>query len=390
MYKKIDFHGKVVSNNDKDKNTGSSYLNLPEGVELFKLEEDAKVISLDIMGYVITDPHHPCRQEGTEIATPGTIWWRRPYAIHRQIGVDNETVVCPKSIGKPCPICEHQLKLFRASGPTDETKALRAKDRDLYVIVPIGSKKHEEMPFIMDMARRNFQDTLAEDLKLKPKNELFFTPDEGKTAEVTFIWETLGDVTYPKARSFVFESRQPYNDDIPEQMPNLDNVLKVKSYDELFRLFNQMDPEDDGGELKDVKEDEPIRERKSLRERSSEKEPNTSKEEKSTERRSLRRNSGDEASKENKTEERRIRRNTDNDAEETHHSKNAENENAEKSATVGRELRSSEKAGDKGEEKCPHGHRFGVDTAEFPECDTCEIYDNCDEELIKRKKAAAK
>ena len=396
MYKKIDFHGKIVGNNDRDKNTGASYLTLPKDVTLFKLEEDVELVSLDIMAYVVTDPHHPCREEGTDIATPGTIWWRRPFAIHRQIGVDNETIVCPKSISKPCPICEHQLKLFRASGPTDETKALRAKDRDLYVVVPIGSKKHEEVPFIMDMARRNFQDTLAADLKLKPKNELFFTPDEGKTAEVTFLWETLGDVTYPKARSFAFESREPYGDDVPEQMPNLDTMLKVKSYDELFRLFNQMDPEDEGGELKDVKDDEPIRERKSLREKVKDFEKaDPDKEEKASERRTLRRNSGDDTTKDPKPEEKRIsRRNAVNEGEEQPRSRSAENENADKSARVGRGLRASEKGEDKVHketgDKCPWGHHFGVDTAQFPDCDTCEIYDDCDEELIKRKRAGTK
>jgi hypothetical protein len=400
MYKKIDFRGKVVGNNDRDKNTGSafSYLDLPKDVKVFSLDENVSSILLDIVPYIVSDPHHPCREDGSEIATPGTLWWRRPFAIHRGIGANSETIVCPTSIGKRCPICEFQLKMYKEKGPTDETKALRAKKRDLYVVIPIDSPKHDEVPYIMDMARTCFQDTLAEDLKLKPKNELFFTLDEGKTAYVTFKWKSLGETNFPEARAISFEPREPYPDSILDEIPNLDKVLKVKSYDELYAMFYQVDNEIEGGDLHEVKEDEPIRERKSLRERASEssekireREPAPDKEEKAPERRSLRRNSGDESPKEPKAEEgrRTSRRNADDDnSEKTPRSRNAEDENAEKSARVGRGLRASER--DMAEEKCPHKHRFGVDTANFPECDTCKIYDACDEEFIKRKRAATK
>jgi hypothetical protein len=412
-YKKIDFRGKVVSNNDKDKNVGSalSYLNLPKDVELFKIDEGVELVLLDIVPYIVSDPHHPCREEGSDIATPGTIWWRRPFAIHRGIGANNETVVCPSSMGKKCPICEYQLKLFKDKGPTDETKALRAKNRDLYIVIPIESKKHDEVPYIMDMARKNFQDILAADLKLKPKNELFFTPDEGKTAEVTFIWESLGDVNYPKARAFSFSPRQPYDDTLLEQVPDLDKVLKIKTYDELYTMFYQVDTESDGGDLRDVKSDEPIRERKSLRERGSEDNVDREKDNKEEGRRSVRKEVSDdkepverrrhqpeEKAEDVKTDRQRIsRRDAPDKAEENvperRTRRDSASENAEKSATIGRGLREekgdAKKAG-KDEEKCPFGHRFGVDTAEFKDCDSCEIYDDCDEELIKRKRASAK
>jgi hypothetical protein len=397
MYKKIDFRGKVVGNNDRDKNTGSafSYLNLPKDVKVFSLDDGVETILLDIMPYEITDPHHPCREEGSDIASPGTLWYRRPFAIHRGIGANNETVVCPTSIGKKCPICEYQLKMYKEKGPTDETKALRAKKRDLYVVIPIDSKKHDEVPYIMDMSRTCFQDTLAADLKLRPKNELFFTLDEGKTADVSFKWKSFGEVNFPEARSFSFENREPYPDSILDEIPNLDKMLKVKSYDELSKMFYQVDIEDEGGELSDVKEDEPIRERKSLRERGkeddnhrptrgSEDKAAPEKEDKPVERRSLRRNAEADEAPEKPKEEKRVRRNAE--VEEAPRARNAESENAEKSARVGRGLRASEKAEDG--EKCPHGHRYGIDTANFPECDTCEIYDNCDEEFIRRKRAS--
>jgi hypothetical protein len=263
------------------------------------------------------------------------------------------------------------------------------------------------------MARKNFQDILAADLKLKPKNELFFTPEEGKTAEVTFIWESLGDVTYPKARSFSFESRPPYDDNILEQVPDLDNVLKVKTYNELSNMFYQVDTESEGGELKDVKEDEPIRERKSIRDRGRDEEghrqtrgsddgerrtrndpPVEKKEDDLAERR---RRQPEEKDEDVKTERSRVSRRdvpekTEEERSERRSSRDAASENAEKSAAIGKGLREAKrdsKAGDD-KERCPHGHKFGVDTAEFKDCDSCTIYDDCDEELIKRKRAGAK
>lgn len=33
------------------------------------------------------------------------------------------------------------------------------------------------------------------------------------------------------------------------------------------------------------------------------------------------------------------------------------------------------------EEVCPHGHRFGIDTERYDDCDECEIWQKCADKI---------
>ena len=81
-----------------------SWYALPKGVTEWKPEKAGRFI-LDILPYEVADKKHPDR------VGEGFLWYKRPFAIHKSVGVNNEAVVCPKSIGKPCPICEHRETL---------------------------------------------------------------------------------------------------------------------------------------------------------------------------------------------------------------------------------------------------------------------------------------
>ncbi len=52
--------------------------------------------------------YHPDRDEEYGIAVPGSLWYKRPYWLHRGVGPENVSIVCPSSIGKKCPICEYR------------------------------------------------------------------------------------------------------------------------------------------------------------------------------------------------------------------------------------------------------------------------------------------
>src|ERR1700722_9904189 len=90
--------------------TGSVPLSIPSGARLWEPDK-AKTYDLNFIPYEITDPNHPEDKNGSH--EPGTMWWKRGFFIHRDIGVDGNIQICPTSIGKPCPICEYRKRLTK-------------------------------------------------------------------------------------------------------------------------------------------------------------------------------------------------------------------------------------------------------------------------------------
>ena len=339
--KKSNFRGKVCQDIQKEKSEYASfgYLKMPQGVKMYNVEGKIREIKMDIIPYEVTDPNHPNRNDAVGIATVGDLWYRRPFKIHRNIGAEDEAVICPKSIGKACPICEYQRKRFKEGADKDELSALRAKDRNLYAIIPIDSEKHEEVVYIWEMAKSLFQDTLSDEIELDPENEVFPDLEEGKTLQIALKWKTLGKNTYPEARSIKFNKREPYDESILDEVPNLDDMLKILSYEQLEAKFFNDEVEPDGGKLHD---EEPAEESKPAPERKRKAKP-------------LR---GSHSSTDNPPEKEK-----------------------EKEAPVVRRRRKVEKTEDA--EKCPHAHKFGTDYDLFSECETCEVWQSCMEENEK-------
>ena len=119
------FKGRIKENASKrKKGSAYGYLRIPKGVDVFSPDPDSTV-EMDIMPYVVTTKNHP---DGIE---KGGIWYKRPFKTHRSIGADPQTVVCPTTIGKKCPICEKRAELKKEGGEEEEIKALRPSDRNL-------------------------------------------------------------------------------------------------------------------------------------------------------------------------------------------------------------------------------------------------------------------
>lgn len=261
---KSSFRGKVGKDAQKSIRTSRGYLNLPDGIKQYQVEENTKKVTLDILPYIVTDSKHPNRDEVNNIALKGDLWYKRPFKVHRNVGVDNESFVCPKSFGKPCPICEYQKKRFNEGADKEETKELYPKDRNLYVVSPLEDKKLEGI-FVWDMSQALFQDILKESLEEDSENEVFPDLEEGRSLELSFKWKTFGKSTFPEVRNINFLDREtPYDESILEKIPDLDSMLKVLSYEELSNKFFELEGESDGGALEEpiTEKEEPIVERK--------------------------------------------------------------------------------------------------------------------------------
>jgi len=362
---KSSFKGKVISSAAKQKRMSYGYLNLPKDVRVFSLVENTRSCKMDFLPYVITDAKHPEKDEKEGIATVGSQWYRRPFKIHRNVGsTANETIVCPTSFGKKCPICEHLVKRIKEGADKEERSALRPKPRSLYTIIPFGMDKYEEIPHVWDMADSLFQDTLIDELKEDADNEDFFTLDNGKTANVRFKWESLGGHPYPEAKSISFSEREEaYDESILEQVPALDELLKEVSYTEIFNKFFDLEAEEDGGTLEEEEEEEKPEPRVK---KHAKPEPEPEEEEE------------DEEEEEEEEEPVKPTARTRKPAPKPEPEEEEEEEEpAPKPVKKGGSTSSKD--------KCPYGHKFGIDTDKFKDCDTCEIWDDCSEEHDKKK-----
>jgi len=335
--KKSSFRGKVRKDS-KRQGTGYGYLLLPKGVSVFNPEMKTTV-ELDFMPYEVTSKRHFDRNIEDEIAVPGSLWYKRPFKRHRDIGVNNEKVVCPTSVGKPCPICEKRAELIRKNADKDDTDALKESKRNLYCVIPLDSKKHDVIPHIMDISQYLFQDELNETNAEKEDYELFPDLEEGYTLKCRIDASTIGS-SKPFSeigKITMLKREKQYTEDILDEIPNLDEVLQILSYKELEAKFLELDEDD-------VKDDD----------ETTEDEPPT---------RSKPRTRTDKSEDKEKTKE-----------------EEQDRKRKERKEKKAKEEASSDNNG------CPHGHKFGVDCDEYKEdCEPCDKWDDCGDEQDKIK-----
>jgi hypothetical protein len=251
------FKDKIVFNSTQQRNKAANYghLSIPRGFTVFK-EEPGSRISIDIMSYVVTDPNHPDKDETTGSAEKGGLWYRRPYKLHRNVGADKSSVVCPTSIGKKCPICEYRSKLLSdgVDWKDDAVKNARPSSRSLYLIIPKDNKKFEEKPHLWDISDFLFQAKLNNEIEENP-DELgdFPHPANGLTLKIRFSEEKLGGNTFAETSRIDFEQRgYAYDDATIDALPSLDEVVTIKDYKEIQKMFLE------GGDDDEPEEEKPV------------------------------------------------------------------------------------------------------------------------------------
>jgi len=359
------FRGKVNRNAEKQETKASSYgyLNLPKGVKMFK-PDGGKTYLFDILPYIVTDEHHMDRDDEDQIAVVDGQWYRKPFQTHKSVGPEEETIICPGTFGLPCPICKYAKQMQKDGAEWEDILPFKAKDRSLYIVLPIDAKEFEEEYHIFDMSFHLFQKQLNEELLTDEENEIFPDLEEGKSLKVRFSEEKFGKNTFPKTSRIDFKERDStYEEDVLEEVPNLDDLLTVLSYDQIETMFVSMEEADASDEVvEDVEDDdEPEQDSKSRRKpkttKKAEKEDEDEPEEKST-RKS--RTSKKEEEKEDEPE----------DEDEPDKELDEKKTRKPKGKTAAKK-----KADD--DEECPEGFTFGKDADDHKECDSCELWDKC-------------
>ena len=344
MKKESKFKGKVRENARKTARGMQQfgYLNLPKGVNQFFPEPDSRV-QLDFLPYRVTEERHPDRDNSAGIAIPGEPWYKRPFMVHRNVGIDNNMVVCPTSIKQRCPICDYRAQRQKEGAEKEELDSMKRSSRDLYAVVPKGHKKYEEEPHVMDMSHFLFQKVLAEELD-DPKNEkyeVFFDLESGFTLRIRFTSTTIGKgQAFAETSRIDFEERDTqYSEALLDEVPNLDKMLIILSPGELKKKFFEEEGDDEDSSTEEGKSTE---------------EP-----EQDAERKPRWGQGSKQSTKESEEEE-----------------ADASGE-SERKKTFRKHAPESDGA-PTDDEKCPHKHTFGGKDADtHKECDACKLWDAC-------------
>ncbi len=253
-------HFRSALENAKSRKKGASYgyLKIPQGVDVCNPEPNT-TLKMDIMPYEITNKKH------SDISNPeqGELWYKRPFKIHRDIGINNDKVVCPTSFGKKCPICDYRNKLINEGGDKKEIEALKTSNRNLYaIILKTGKKSDSKKVHLLDLSDHTFQKVFEEQLAdLYPDQfEVFYHNDSGYTLSVVFGEDSYMGHKFAKPTRFDFVERKvQYDDSILDEIPKLDECFEVLSYDDLKVKFFELEEDDDDYESEKASKKKPVK-----------------------------------------------------------------------------------------------------------------------------------
>ncbi len=370
---------------------GGTTLRLPDGygdVKFFKVNKPK--VMLDIIPYVVSDKRHPDADAGAEV---GTLWPSRRYYVHRGVGAEENSYICPlKTFGKPCPICEYASARARQGGDREELKALRPKARDLYNVIDLDDPDKKIQLF--DMSGFLFGDTLTKELIDASDDEQCFAELKGGyTLKLRFEKKSFNRNEFWAVDRIDFvERKKDYKESIIEETVPLDDILVEPDYKTLEKIFLMTEggaDEDDEEEERPAKrrardedeEEQPKRKRPSRDEEEEDEEDSKEPEEDEDEE--------EEAPK--KPSKKRPAKEEDEDEEEDEEDSDEEEEEEEQPKKRGRrkkaEPEEEEEPDEEDEEEeeapkskkgsCPYKHKFGTDCDKYEDCDECKKWGAC-------------
>lgn len=367
--KKRTFKGTVGRNAARQtQGTQSAHLRLPKGISLFK-EEPKSRVDLDILPYVVTSNVHPDRDDEYGIALPKALWYKRPYWLHRGLGPNNDALVCPSTIKQKCPICEYRAQLLKegAEWNDDSVKSLRPSLRNLYVVIPKGSKTYEEKIHIWDISQFLFQAKLNEEVQENEQYETFPDLEEGFTLRIRFSEEAFANNKYASTSRIDFVERKPYSESILDKVPDLDELLVIKPYKiisaQFFGNLEAAETVEDEEEVEVPFDEEPATTAGKIV-------PNKDEDEDEDDE--------DQDDEGDEDEEEEVRKPSPPAKKQPAPPKSAPPKSPGKGKTANpAPAPKPAKPAKAAKEKCPHGHEFGTDVDEHDECEDCDKWDAC-------------
>ena len=209
-----------VINNARESGSNKRWFKLPAGIREW-WPDKAGTFRLDFVPYEVKIDNHPDR------VTRKSIWYKYPFRVHNQIGPNNASVICPTTLGKPCPICEEVAKLKKDwDGNKDAIAGIRAKEMTAMIVIdPADAKKYA----IFAYSNSKFAQVLLDEIKEKPKDALFYdVTSDGRTVAVRFADESFQGRKFLQANRIDFETRDEMDEDkVLAATPCLDEIFQV-------------------------------------------------------------------------------------------------------------------------------------------------------------------
>lgn len=350
-------------------------VNLPEDVKRFTPKKGT--YKLDIIPYTVSARRHP------DGVAAGEQWCRRPFLIHYGIGVDNKPQICPRTIGKPCPICEYYEREKKRPGADEEAlKEIRAKARELYNVIDLDNE--DDGVQVFELSYHLFGKLLEGEINEADDDEIagFAELKGGKTLKVRFSEATMGKNKFLEATRIDFLDRDDYKKSILDDVVDLDSVFNVLPYEELEAVFL----EDEGvgmvtGDDDDEEDEAPKSKKKSYKADDDDDDDDAPKAKKKSKPKPA--DDDDDEDDEDEEEKPKSRRT----------SKKAPAEDDDDDAPKPKSRRAVKKTDDDDDEdeapkakkkskggdgECPLSNgTFGKDFNKFDECDDCEVWSEC-------------
>lgn len=249
---------------------GSSYLQLPEGVKFFKVVKSTRnnPTLLDIVPFEFTKNTTIIDGKKAQEVDflKGELWYCRTILVHRNIGANEKAYICPKTIGKPCPICEERAQMYKNPNITKQeeelARKLKPQVKDIFNVLV------DDEIQILEYSHANFREKLEKEIREGREEWAGFADLEGGfSLEVVFSEEEISmgkqKIAYLEASRFDFVERDEIPESILDKVVNLDECLVVLPYDKLSALF--WDDSSNEPEPEKTQEEEPEKETRSSR-----------------------------------------------------------------------------------------------------------------------------
>ena len=209
---------------------------VPEGVSEMYLK-DEKTKRLEILPFKAG-----AMNEG---ADAGQWTYELTYYMHRNVGANEEKVICPRKMGKGrCPICEHRAELAKDPDADEQlVKDLLPKKRQLFWVLDHAQKSEGAM--IWDMSYHLFGRLLAERVSKDTQDEdpagyeYFYDEVDGYTLRCG-VTEQKMLYKFLEVTDIDFRARQrPIPQKFVDATSPLSDMLTVLDYDTLLAKFHQ-------------------------------------------------------------------------------------------------------------------------------------------------------
>lgn len=243
-----------------------SYLN-PEmmkqhGLKIAAFKKDENPYFLNILPY-LAGPHDPNCQENEDTYVLIT----KCHNIETANGRMN--VICPRAMfpnkNLPCPICEKRLEVMQNDPENEKLIAsLKVKERELYYIQNVtsvdeknkGIQIMEVSAFFMGWKLKELVKPQKGGVGVKGSQKYIDISDQenGRTVKFKVSEKTTKDGTMPDWSAHELVLRDPIEDEIIDKildLPPLDELITVKTYNELLALINNEEHDEAGNDKKE-------------------------------------------------------------------------------------------------------------------------------------------